>query len=175
MFEKNCKSEPLVSILCCALMTEMLNQSHEMVTKNMDPLNVGPSFANAAKVMANDPMRLMQANYELWKEHMELMQQAAMALMKMSMEGDDASSAGPFDRRFKHEAWTSNPIFDYIQKAYLITSRWMVNTMTAIEGLSDNDKKKIVFHSQLLPDAFAPSNFLLTNPETKAYEEESEK
>ena len=143
------------------MMTEMLNQSHEMVTKNMDPMNVGPSFANAAKVMASDPMKLMQANYELWKEHMELMQQAAMALMKMSAEGD----GGAFDRRFRHEDWTSNPIFDYIRKSYLITSRWMVNTMTAIEGLSENDKKKIVFHSQLLADAFAPSNFLLTNPE----------
>ncbi|MGQ7844320.1 PHA/PHB synthase family protein [Granulosicoccus sp. 3-233] len=144
-----------------AMMTEMLNQSHEMVTKNMDPLNVGPSFANAAKVMANDPMKLMQANYELWKEHMELMQQAAMALMKMSTDGE----TGAFDRRFRHEDWISNPIFDYIRKSYLITSRWMVNTMTAIEGLSENDKKKIVFHSQLLADAFAPSNFLLTNPE----------
>lgn len=143
-------------------MTEMLNQSHGMVTKNMDPMNVGPAFANAAKVMANDPMKLMQANYELWKEHMELMQEAAKALMSATA-GDH--SMGGFDRRFKHEDWASNPIFDYIRKSYLITSRWMVNTMTAIEGLSENDKKKIVFHSQLLADAFAPSNFLLTNPE----------
>ena len=36
-----------------AMMTEVLNQSHQMVTKNMDPMNVGPAFANAAKVMAS--------------------------------------------------------------------------------------------------------------------------
>ena len=29
LFEKNCKSEPLVSILCCALMTEMLSQDQQ--------------------------------------------------------------------------------------------------------------------------------------------------
>lgn len=29
LFEKNYKTEPLVSIMCCALMTEMLNQDQQ--------------------------------------------------------------------------------------------------------------------------------------------------
>ena len=29
LFEKNCKNEPIVSILCCALMTEMLSQDQQ--------------------------------------------------------------------------------------------------------------------------------------------------
>jgi hypothetical protein len=29
LFEKNCRSEPLVSIFCCALMTEMLSQDQQ--------------------------------------------------------------------------------------------------------------------------------------------------
>jgi polyhydroxyalkanoate synthase len=106
-------------------------------------------------------MKLMEANYELWKEHVALMQQVANDLMKRNAADDDKS----YDRRFKHEDWVNNPIFDYIRKSYLITSKWMVNTMSSIDGLSDADKKKIVFHSQLLADAFSPSNFFMTNPE----------
>lgn len=150
-----------------SMMTELFNQSHQMLTKSMDPLNVGPAFTSAAKIMASDPMKLMQANYELWKEHVELMQQATLELMKTKPE---ASVAGgkpdtSYDRRFRHEDWSKNPIFDYIRRSYLITSKWMVNTMTSIEGLSEADKKKIVFHSQLLADAFSPTNFFMTNPE----------
>ena len=150
-----------------AMMTQMFNQSHEMLTQSMDPLNVGPAFTNATKLMVNDPMKLMQANYELWKEHLDLMQQATQQVMQASVAAGDATDKPkePYDRRFRHEDWANNPMFDYIKKSYLITSRWMVNTMTAIDGLSESDKKKIVFHSQLLADAFSPSNFFMTNPE----------
>lgn len=153
------------------MMTQLFNQSHQMLTQNieplkmdpsrMDPMNIGPAFSEASKIMAGDPMKLMQANYELWKEHVALMQQAMMDLMKKG-NADGTKSA---DRRFRHEDWANNPMFDYIKKSYLITSKWMVETMSSIEGLSDADKKKIVFHSQLLADAFSPSNFFWTNPE----------
>ena len=142
------------------LMTQLFSQSHQMLTNKMDPMNVGPAFAEAAKIMMNDPMQLMQANYNLWKEHVALMQQAIMDLMQKNDTSEKSA-----DRRFKHEDWTNNPIFDYIRKSYLITSNWMVSTMTSIEGMSEADKKKIVFHSQLLADAFSPANFFMTNPE----------
>ena len=32
----------------------------------------------AGKAMVNDPTKLMEANYELWKEHVALMQEAMM-------------------------------------------------------------------------------------------------
>ncbi len=158
-----------------SMMSDLLNQSHQMVTQSMDPMkgmdsmngmdpmNVGPAFKSAAKVMASDPMKLMQANYELWKEHVELMQQVMMDMMKNDVS--DGTSKKHHDRRFKHDDWSDNPMFDYIRRSYLITSRWMVNTMTSVEGLSEQEKRKIVFHSQLLADAFSPSNFLITNPE----------
>lgn len=146
-----------------SMMTQLFNQSHQMAAQSFDPMNIGPAYTAATSIMVNDPMKLMQANYELWKEHIELMQQATIKLM--AQHADDANSSEPFDRRFKHEDWSKNPFFDYIKKSYLITSRWMVKTMSSIEGLSESDKNKIVFHSQLLADAFSPSNFLMTNPE----------
>ncbi len=153
------------------MMTQLFNQSHDLLTKNMeplnmdpssmDPMNIGPAFTEANKILTSDPMKLMQANYELWKEHVALMQQAMMDLMNKG-SGEDTKSS---DKRFRHEDWTNNPMFDYIRKSYLITSKWMVSMMSSIEGLSEADKKKIVFHSQLLADAFSPSNFFMTNPE----------
>ncbi len=146
-----------------SMMTELFNQSHQMLTKDLDPMNIGPAFSKASKYFSNDPMKMMEANYDLWKEHIALMQEASMDMMQRQPAPKDSSQ--PYDRRFKHEDWANNPMFEYIKKSYLITSKWMVTTMTSVDGLSESDKNKIVFHSQLLADAFSPTNFFMTNPE----------
>lgn len=149
------------------MMKDLMSQSQQMMIspfdpmKNMDPMNIGPAFKSAARIMASDPMKLMQDNYQLWKEHVELMRQV-MLKNDMNLDGTTGKN---HDRRFKHEDWTNNPMFDYIRRSYLLTSNRLVEIMTSVEGMSEEDKKKIVFHSQLLADAFSPSNFLLTNPE----------
>lgn len=147
-----------------SVMAAMFNQSHQLASQSVDPMNIGPAFKNAARIMSNDPQKLMQANYGLWKEHMDLWQEAAFKVMEQNASESD-SKKEPYDRRFRHEDWSKNPIFDYIRKSYLITSRWLVATMSAIEGLSDDDRNKVIFHTRLLADAFSPSNFLMTNPD----------
>ena len=37
--------------------------------------------------------------------------------------------------------------------------------MSEVEGLGEEEHRKVMFHTQLLADAFAPSNFFATNPE----------
>ena len=146
-----------------SLMNDFLNQSHQMVTQSLDPLNITPAVNKAGKLMVSDPEKLMQSNYELWKQHMELWQGIALQIIQSEIKPDENKES--FDRRFKHEDWSKNPVFDYIRKSYLITSRWMVSTMANVEGLDDDERDKLVFHTQLLADAFAPSNFLMSNPE----------
>ena len=76
------------------MMSDLLNQSYQKVTQSpdptegLDPLNIGPAFKSAARIMASDPMKLMQANNELWKEHVDLMQQ----LMKLNDATLDSST-----------------------------------------------------------------------------------
>ncbi|MCJ7589746.1 MAG: class I poly(R)-hydroxyalkanoic acid synthase, partial [Woeseiaceae bacterium] len=135
----------------------------QAVSKMLDPFNVMGSFADSAKSFVSDPAKLMKANLELWQQHMELWQSATMKAL-----GDKTAptaTAGKGDRRFKSEQWDENPIFDFIKQSYLITSRWLMDTMSNIEGLSEADAKKVQFHTQQLADAMSPSNFLMTNPE----------
>jgi len=130
---------------------------------NVDPLNIASSFEKARANLAGDPQRLMQANHDLWKEHMSLWQDIASRLFRELPEGDDGAFGK--DKRFHHEDWAKNPLFEFIRKSYLITSRWMMRTVSEIEGLDERDRAKVEFHTQLLADAFAPSNFFMTNPE----------
>lgn len=144
-----------------SMMTQLFTESHKLATQQFDPLNISPAFTNAANMMLRDPQALMQANYDLWREHMGLWQEMAGRVLKDS----ETTAEQVKDRRFRHEDWVDNPVFEYIRKSYLITSKWMVDTMASVDGLNEADRNKLLFHTQLLADAFSPSNFFITNPE----------
>jgi polyhydroxyalkanoate synthase len=69
------------------------------------------------------------------------------------------------DRRFKDAAWQDNQLFDFIKQSYLLTARWMQNTVSEVEGLDGKTAQKIDFYTRQFVDAMAPSNFVMTNPE----------
>ena len=83
------------------------------------------------------------------------------------MMGSDAKAAvpSPDDRRFKDAAWEENQLFDFIKQSYLLTARWLTQTVREVDGLDEKTAKKVDFYTRQFVDAMAPTNFLLTNPE----------
>jgi polyhydroxyalkanoate synthase len=133
------------------------------VMRKLDPLNLGGTLSDAAKRMWFDPARLMQANLDLWQQHIRLWQTASQRLL--GQQAAPVASPEKGDRRFRHPDWDENPLFDFIKQSYLITSRWMLNTMAAVQGVDEKTARKLDFYTRQLADAFAPSNFVWTNPE----------
>jgi polyhydroxyalkanoate synthase len=146
-----------------AMFAELLKQPAAGAARSLDPLNVAPAMQEAATKLAFDPARLMQANLELWQSHMALWQQAAAAMAGQPME--PVAHPEPGDRRFRHPDWEVNPFFALVKQSYLITSRWLVDTMAGVAGLDPQTAKKVEFYTRQFADAFAPTNFPWTNPE----------
>jgi poly[(R)-3-hydroxyalkanoate] polymerase subunit PhaC len=142
---------------------KLMTAPQQAVTALLDPFNIMGSFAAGAKQLASNPEKLMQANLELWQQHMKLWQHAADKML--GKESDPVAKPDKGDRRFKSKDWEQNEVFDIIRQSYLITSRWLMKTMSDIDNLSEEDAHKIRFHTQQLADALSPSNFLMTNPE----------
>ena len=69
------------------------------------------------------------------------------------------------DRRFRDAAWDNNTLFDYIKQSYLLTARWLQNTVREVEGIDARTARKVDFYTRQFVDALAPSNFVMTNPE----------
>jgi polyhydroxyalkanoate synthase len=145
-----------------AMFAEALDTPGDVMRK-LDPLNVAGTMADAAPHMRFDPAQLMQANIELWQQHMALWQAMAQKMAGKSAEPVARPERG--DRRFRDAEWDANPVFDFIKQSYLITSRWLVGTMAAVQGLDDRTARKLDFYTRQFADAFAPSNFVWTNPE----------
>jgi len=128
-----------------------------------DPLNVGRAFYEMTTRLMADPQKLIQAQMSLWQDYMNLWQSTARRMM--GQETEPVIAPAKDDRRFKDAAWQDNQLFDFIKQSYLLTARWMRNTVDEVEGLDDKTAQKVDFYTRQFVDAMAPSNFVMTNPE----------
>ncbi len=131
--------------------------------KSSDPMNIGAAFLEMTSKMMSDPEKIIQAQASLWQDYMQLWSNAARSFSGEQVEPMATPEKG--DRRFKHEEWEENGVFDYFKQSYLLTSRWFVDTVRDVDGLDDKTAKKVDFYSRQFMDALSPSNFVLTNPE----------
>jgi len=128
-----------------------------------DPLNIaGAFFEMTAKLMV-DPAKLVQAQVSLWNDYMRLWQRTAERFMGGTTEPviETANS----DKRFKDPAWEENTLFDFIKQSYLLSARFLQQTVKHVEGLDSKTAKKVEFYTRQFVDAMAPTNFAMTNPE----------
>ena len=127
------------------------------------PLAIGAAFFEMTARMMADPSRLVQAQLSLWNDYMTLWQRTAQRFL--GGEAQPLIEPVPGDRRFRDAAWDDNTLFDYIKQSYLLTARWVQNTVREVEGIDERTARKVDFYTRQFVDALAPSNFLMTNPE----------
>jgi polyhydroxyalkanoate synthase len=128
-----------------------------------DEFGIAQAFFEAWAKLAADPLRLAQVQFKLWQDYMALWQRSMLKLFGHTVKPVAEPAKG--DRRFKHEDWERNFLFDYIKQSYLIAARHLHQAMREIEGLDEATAKKVDFYTRQYVDALSPSNFLLTNPE----------
>jgi polyhydroxyalkanoate synthase len=145
------------------LVSEFLTRNQETLEAGPDPLNVGRAFYEMTRRLMADPQKLVQAQMSLWQDYMNLWQSTARRMM--GQESEPVIAPAKDDRRFKDAAWQDNQLFDFIKQSYLLTARWMQNTVGHVEGLDPKTASKVDFYTRQFVDAMAPSNFVLTNPE----------
>src|SRR5215475_6240059 len=127
-----------------------------------DPAIIAGAFAEFAGRAAANPGRLAAAQFELWRDHMALWNAFTRKL--------DGETVAPLatpardDRRFADAAWNQHPAFDYVKQAYLLNARWMQAAVRQVEDVDEDTRRKVEFYTRQLIDAWAPTNFVATNP-----------
>ena len=128
-----------------------------------DELGITQAFFQAWTKLLADPVKLAEAQMKLWQDYMGLWQSSLLKLMGQNTRPVAEPQAG--DRRFMHEDWQQNFLYDYIKQSYLIAARHLHQTVGKVEGLNEQTAKKVDFYTRQYIDALSPSNFMLTNPE----------
>jgi polyhydroxyalkanoate synthase len=140
------------------------NQTAKFGSGPADPLNLGGTFSELLRGMVADPAAIMQAQFQLWNEYMGLWERTARRMLGGEAEPPLVQPAAG-DKRFKDKDWQENQIFDFIKQSYLLTANWLQGTVARVEGLDPKSRQRIEFYTRQFADAFAPTNFVLTNPE----------
>jgi len=141
----------------------MKRQASKSGNEPRDPLNIGGTFMELLRGMVADPAVMMEAQFDLWREYMGLWERTARRMMGGEVEPMVLPAAG--DKRFKDKDWQENQVFDFIKQSYLLTANWLQGTVAKVENLDPKSRRKIEFYTKQFADAFAPTNFVLTNPE----------
>ncbi len=156
-------------------LTEIAERSQRLVTDFLrrqathndlgirDPLSLGNAFMDMTTAMIESPARLAKAQVSLWQDYMSLWQSAASRLLGQPAGPDTADDTT--DRRFRDERWQDVWVFTFIKQSYLLTARWLLNTVRAVEGLDRRTVERLDFYIRQFIDALSPANFLVTNPD----------
>ena len=128
-----------------------------------DPMNIGGAFRELTAQMLSNPSKVVEAQMGLWQDYVSFWQSTAKRALGQETPPIIAPQRG--DRRFRDKAWDENILFDYIKQSYLLTARWMQNTVSEVEGLDPKTAQKVDFYTRQFVDSLAPSNFVMTNPE----------
>ena len=158
------------------IMGEIANKSHKLMQDyaqrrcaakgnggTADPLNLGPTIMELTARMMADPTTVVRAQFSLWQDYLRLWHTTSRRLLGHDTEPIAQPERG--DRRFRDPAWDDHAVFDFIKQSYLLTARWLVNTVNELDGFDDKTRQKLDFYTRQFVDAMAPSNFVATNPE----------
>ncbi len=146
------------------IVTQFLARGHNGgVPAEADELGIAQAFFQAWAKLLADPFKLADAQLRYLQDTVSLWQSSMLKLM--GQEAKPVVEPHQGDRRFKHQDWQQNFLFDYIKQSYLIAARHLHQTVGRVEGLDEKTTKKVDFYTRQYIDALSPTNFLITNPE----------
>ena len=128
-----------------------------------DAMHMSALFQELTTRMMANPMQLAQAQINFWQDYMQLMSNATLRFW--GHHQDPVIAPNKTDKRFRHEAWEENPIFDFIKQSYLLAADYVHSSVKDVEGIDERTARKIDFHTRQFVDALSPTNFVATNPE----------
>ncbi len=121
------------------------------------------TLGRVAESWMNDPKKIVEAQSSIANNFVSLW---AETLKKMQGEASTPVAASdPRDARFSDPEWSTNPVFDFLKQAYLMTNDWANDLVERADGLDTHTRDKARFYVKQISGAISPSNFLPTNPE----------
>ena len=139
-----------------------LRQAERPAALSPDPFHVAPALNQVIGRLAAQPERMIRAQGDLFAKYLELWQ--ATARRATGEASTPVVSPAKGDKRFNDPDWSDNPVFDVIKQSYLLTANFLNDMVSDVDGVDPLEKRRVEFFMRMLTDAFAPSNFLASNP-----------
>ena len=127
-----------------------------------DELGVAKAFMDLwANLLAN-PWSVAETQAKMFWDYTALSGNTWMRMLGQPVEPMATPRKG--DNRFRDDDWQNHFLFDYLKQSYLIAGRHIHASVSNVEGLPEETRRKVDFYTRQYIDALSPSNFALTNP-----------
>ena len=133
-------------------------------TASLDPLNVSGAFFALLKAMGEDRQTVLESQVQFWRDWTGLWEGTARRVLGGGKIAPFIAPASG-DRRFRDTEWQQNEVFDFIKQSYLLAASSLQGMVANLGGIPDGERRRVEFYTRQFADAFAPTNFILTNPE----------
>ena len=130
----------------------------------LDPLNVSGAFFALLKAMSEDRGTVLDSQVRFWRDWMGLWEVTARRMLGETKVAPVIAPTAS-DRRFRDADWQQNEIFDFIKQSYLLAANALQSMVAHLNGIPKGERHRVEFYTRQFADAFAPTNFPLTNPE----------
>jgi len=138
-------------------------------TSSPRPKAAPASSAAGAGDAAPEVPPLSMPLQQLAQLRLDYLQQAAELWNRslMRLHGGGGDTAAPIaDKRFKADAWASNPAASFMAEMYLLNARTLMELAEQVPA-DAKGRERVRFAVQQWVDAASPSNYLALNPEAQ--------
>jgi polyhydroxyalkanoate synthase len=127
-----------------------------------DPLGVNRASAQVWQSMLTHPETLVATQMELANAW------ASATARAFAPPGAPAqpplAEPAPGDARWKHPAWTENPMFAAMQQGYLLATKALLDGVDRAPEVDPTTKERVKYFAKQVCDAMSPTNFAALNP-----------
>lgn len=152
------------------IMDRATHASIAKLTFGLSPASLIGAYFDWLIHLTAAPGKQMQLADKAWRKWLKLMRYASTCAQHAGPAGSARAPCIdplPQDNRFTPDAWQVWPFNVYYQSHLLMQQWWHVAT-TGVPGVSAQHERVLEFAARQMLDVFAPSNFVLTNPEVLA-------
>jgi polyhydroxyalkanoate synthase subunit PhaC len=112
-----------------------------------------------------NPDRAWATSSDFVGQYSQVMAATTLKFWGQSKESEPIVAPEKGDKRFSAPDWEQNPMFDALKQTYLLTATTLLKTASEVEGLDEQQQRKLVFYLRQFLDAISPTNVLFTNPQ----------
>ena len=119
-----------------------------------DELGIAKAFYEMMGKLLADPAKFAEMQFKLWQDYLSLWQHSMLRFL--GHDSQPMIEPAQNDRRFKHDDWEQNFLFDYIKQSYLIAAKHLHQTVASVQGLDDQTAKTPGWPDRRCPSGWRP-------------------
>jgi polyhydroxyalkanoate synthase len=130
----------------------------------LDPLGINGAALGIWQSLLRHPESIVQTQLDFTKAWLTV---AARTLGTLSgSEEKPAAVIEPArgDNRWKHQAWSDNPMFDALKQGYLLATQGILDGIDRAPDIDPQTRARVKYFAKQFCDAMSPTNFPWLNP-----------